>query len=108
MYKSVSEIRAANKRAGFHFFDKETMRFFDSVVYKGVYRFHDGALFITSEQFHGSTTIGPRRYTVRCAYANGDITTRGEFQEYSNFWMARDYARRTAKNMRADYAASTK
>lgn len=75
-YSSVSEIKLANRRAGQHFFDADTMRFFRSRVGDKVY---GGRYFITSEQFDDEA---PRLYTIREAMPNGHIEDASEFQAY--------------------------
>lgn len=74
-FTSMSEVREANKAAGYHFFDKATIRFFKSRIEAGPFKAN---YFITSEQFEQE----PRRYTIRQAFANGSVMTVGEFQEY--------------------------
>jgi hypothetical protein len=72
-YKTVAEIRSANKALGHHFFDKDTMEFFRSAVYNDVY---GGRYFITSEQFVASDGEAfPREYTIREAHDDGSIET---------------------------------
>ena len=51
---TMADIRYANRSKGFHFFDRATMRFFDSRVVSAPYHGTGGCFFITSEQFHGS------------------------------------------------------
>lgn len=86
MYRTIQEIKAANKAAEQHFFDEDTMRFFRSRVESGVI---GGRYFITSEQFVGSDEIAqPRRYTIRVARENGHVDTVGEFQEYGTKGLA--------------------
>jgi len=93
-YQSVSEIIAANKAAGFHFFDSSTMRWFSSRVLDGVYG--DGTVFVTSEKFEPLYGYGkgePRYYTVRQIQDDGNIKTVGEFQQ----WVSAYYAKKAAK-----------
>lgn len=86
-YPSVGAIKQANRDAGQHFFDADTLRFFDSRIGKTVI---GNRYFITSEQFHGSDgTVDARRYTVRIADNSGRIDTIGEFQEWSTAAAAR-------------------
>lgn len=89
-YSNMTEVRAANRRAGFHFFDEDTLRFFRSRVGDTLYVGPAGDLFITSEQFVGSDGVAdPRRYTVRRANPDGSIDTLGEFGEYASSAAAR-------------------
>jgi hypothetical protein len=60
---TISAIRAANKRAGQHFFDPGTMRFFRSRTINYVYEGPGGVFFVTSES-NGSDG-NPRLFTVR-------------------------------------------
>lgn len=81
MFVSISSIKALNQRNGNHFFDRSTMRFFNSKVEPYVY---GGRLFLTSEQFTPSDGRPlPRKYTVRLARDSGDIETIGPFNELS-------------------------
>jgi hypothetical protein len=77
-YTSINEIRIEAKRAGSHFFDADTMRFFGSRVLPTVY---GGRYFITSEQDHYGN--GAKAYTVRIALDKGNIDTVGDFQAYA-------------------------
>ncbi len=79
-FANMAEVKAANKAVGGHWFDRSTMRFFDTRIEGGL---RYGRYFITSEQFTGSSGISePRKYTVRAARENGDIDTIGEFQAH--------------------------
>lgn len=83
--KTINEIKAANKAAGFFYFEPDTMRFFDSRVESPVYPDEKGgAYFVTSEQFHGSQGSEPRFWTVRhCNSAGAISTARGfDYQEF--------------------------
>lgn len=89
-YSTMAEIKAANKEAGFYFFERDTMRFFDSRVESK--RPLRGRYFITSEQFHGSDGYSaPRAYTVREIDSNGNIDTVGEFQQFATYQDARSF-----------------
>jgi len=72
----MSEVRDANREAGFHFFDPDTMRFFDSRIET---RLIDGRFFVTSEK----GPDGVRRFTVRRAMPDGTINTVGDFQGHA-------------------------
>lgn len=84
MYNSLYEIETANARAGLHFFDPPTLRFFRGRVSEDVYPVPGyGAYFVTSEQYrHFDGSMAPRAYTVRFIDANGRTHTVGEFQGY--------------------------
>ena len=85
---TMRDVRRANERAGFHFFDSGTLRFFDSIIGRTLY---GGRYFVTSERFRPSWPERPhaRRYTVREAFPDGRIETVGEFQQYPNARQAR-------------------
>lgn len=72
---TIADIKAANHVKGGHFFDRSSMRFFDSKILSTVYQGVGGVFFVTSEQFHGSRGYtAPRKYTVRQFYPeSGDI-----------------------------------
>src|SRR5689334_10441256 len=78
---TIQQIREANERVGRFFFSPDTMRFFLSRVLPTVYEGVGGTYFITSEQFVGSESTGPRRYTVRRAEADGEINTATVFNQ---------------------------
>lgn len=68
MYTHLSEIRAANERAGRYFFSKGATRFFKSKYYNYIYQ---GKYFIDSTQ----PPHGPKWYNVREALSSGHIKT---------------------------------
>lgn len=82
-FKTVAEIKQANREAGQHFFSPDTLRFFRSRIESDVL---GGRLFITSEQFVASTgEADPRRYTVRVANDDASsINTVHGFQEFDS------------------------
>lgn len=96
MFKTINEIKERSQQAGNHFFDKETMEFFDSRIGRSVF---GGRYFITSEQFHHSDGSHPRKWTVREAHDNGDITTVGEYQQYATSHDAVKAAQTLAKEL---------
>jgi len=76
-FQTMTDISAKNAANGYHFFDADTMRFFDSRIEAGPI---GGRFFVTSEQFHGSNgSSGPRGFTVRVAHDTGNIGTIGGF-----------------------------
>lgn len=89
MYNNISEIKRANADIGRHFFDKQTMRFFNSRVLSTVYH---GRFFITSEQDGYGAWERERRYTVR-ECIDGEIHTVSEFGEFSTAREAAAFAR---------------
>jgi len=77
MKLTIADIKRNNKNAGYHFFDRDTMRFFNSRIETGLYKDNT---FITSEQFDYNS---PREYTIRRALEGGlKIETIGEFGQF--------------------------
>jgi hypothetical protein len=58
---TIAAIKAANRRAGGNFFDKETMRFWKSSILPNVYTGTDGVYFVTGD----ASFSGKRVYWVR-------------------------------------------
>lgn len=97
-WRTMADVKRSNKEAGYHFFDRATMRFFDSRVESGLYRGKGGVYFITSEQFHGSVCTLPRKYTVRkFNTASADISTASEYNTLRCIEDARAVARQLAR-----------
>lgn len=69
-YKSMKEIKDANKLLGHNWFSRETMNFFSCIVSPRIYH---GCFFITSECY-----LDKRFYSARLANADGRIETIGE------------------------------
>ena len=82
-FQTMAQVKAANKAIGNHWFERSTMRFFNSVIESGLLR---GRFFITSERRELSL---PKRYTVREVLADGEIKTVGQFQGFSDLELAR-------------------
>lgn len=95
---NIDAIKRAEGRTG-HFFERSSMRFFNSRVSDRVYPTygHTGTYFVTSER---NDDYG-RYYTIRRAYwtldENGrdkcELTTVGEFQQYGTARTAHKYAK---------------
>jgi hypothetical protein len=83
-FKNMTEVRQCNDLYGYHWFERDTMRFFKSRVGNTVY---GGKYFISSEQREWNT---PRRYTVREALETGNIETVSEFMQYATWQGAYD------------------
>lgn len=81
MYETIRDIRDTHARTGGHFFDRDTLAFFDSRIGDTVY---GGRYFLTSEQFHGPEGSLPRRWTIREALSDGSIVTVGTFQQFAS------------------------
>jgi len=77
MYKTIAEVKIANKNKGYFFFSPDTMRFFNSEIESEIIK---GKYFITSERMKLSM---PKLYTIREAKENGSIDTVGNFQQYT-------------------------
>lgn len=92
---SIDAIKKANAEAGSFYFSPDTMRFFKSRVMQDVFPLEDGALFVTSERREGDV----RRYTIRRAWDDGDITTLDGFQSYTSRNGALKAAKRAAANI---------
>ena len=78
--ETMEDVKRRNVEAGQHFFDEETMRFFDSRIETELI----GQFFVTSE-------CGPndiRAFTVRRPEDNGSIATVGEFQGHATLFDA--------------------
>jgi hypothetical protein len=90
-YASIQDIRAANERAGQHWFSPSTMRFFRSRIGRTVI---GGRFFVTSEQYHDGS---PRLYTIREALEDGSVETVGGFQA----WRSSRDATATARSLAA-------
>lgn len=97
-YRTIQEIKDANKRAGGHWFGEEEMAFFASRIESEVIK---GRYFITSEQYlatdYGKTqgfTDGPRKYSVRVCDDNGHIETVGEHMAYDTLKQAKEAVER--------------
>lgn len=92
---SLGQIITAVEKSGSHFFDKNTLRYFNCRVSEMVYPTFGfyGTLFVTSERDSGSSyEHHARYYTVRNAYWVTDeeglrtlrIDTVGKFQQYAS------------------------
>lgn len=101
-FNSIEGCKLANRQAGQHWFDADTLRFFASRISHNLYRTPDGgALFVSSEQYRSSRGSAPRRYTLRRILRNGHVETVGEFQQYASGSGAHKAAARTAATMDA-------
>lgn len=99
VFTTTAQIERASQRAGSHFFDRDTMRFFRSRVLPQVFHGKGGVYFVTSEK--GPNNV--RRFTVRkFDPKTADIDTLGEFNE-----LTRERALRIAK-LAAEYPEAAK
>jgi hypothetical protein len=69
-FKTIADVKAANKAIGHFWFSKDTMKFFDSKIETQLYA---GKYFISSERF--SDTY-PRYYKIREVKPDGSIETK--------------------------------
>lgn len=90
-FSSMAEVKAANKAIDNHWFERSTMRFFNSRVESGLY---GGRFFITSERMELTM---PKKYSIREAMTDGDIKTVGVFQEFTTLEDARKHAKHLAQ-----------
>lgn len=97
---TIRQIRGANRAAGQHWFDPDTLAFFNSRIHQRVY---GGRFFVTSERddYPNGAWDGERRYTVRRAEDDGTISTFGEFGQYPTAREAHSAARRAAEEEQA-------
>lgn len=87
LFQSMEQIQKQNRKSGFHFFDHDTLDFFSSKIHAET--FTRSKYFVTSER-SGFDRTAPRRFTVREAKPDGDITTVGEFLQYATKAAAAD------------------
>ena len=90
-FDTIDDVKAANARAGFHFFSRDTLRFFSSRISSHVY---GHGVIVTSER--NEYDDQPRRYSVRLALPTGEIETLGEFQRFATSGQAHAFARKVA------------
>ena len=101
-FTSIEHVMAANRNLGHYFFERDTMRFFQTRIGSTLY---GGRYFVTSERDsdyatsvrHEAAWDGQRRYTVRRANGDGSITTVGEFGQYASSAGANAAADRMAR-----------
>jgi hypothetical protein len=93
-YRDMTYVKWVNEDLGHHFFERDTMRFFNSKVVSGLYA---GRFFITSER---APHANAAKCTIRQAMPSGSIQTVGDFQQYHSIEDAREVARAMAKRVR--------
>ena len=84
MFTNMTEVKKANKEKGGHFFDKNTLRFFNSRIESSLLK---NKYFITSEWYGEGFK---RLYTIREALKDGSIKTIGKFQEHKTKELAKE------------------
>jgi hypothetical protein len=82
---NIEDIEKINDNHGLHFFDRASMRFFDSRAARSGYIVGDKAYFLTSEQFHDFKGYSaPRKFSLRIMDTNtGRIDTPDGFNKLS-------------------------
>jgi hypothetical protein len=85
VYHSTRDIERDAERAGSHFFDRSSKRFFRSRILPDAFHGNGGCYFVTSEQFEASNGHrAPRGYTVRkFKPEDGDVSSFGPFNALS-------------------------
>jgi hypothetical protein len=101
---TIADMRAASNRTGYHWFDRDSMRFFNTVIYRTVYNGPGGIYFVTGEHMSGAYISSgwipgsPRRYTVRRWNPETmKVETIGEFNKITDLDEARAQAKARAK-----------
>jgi hypothetical protein len=72
MFKTIAELKAANKAAGMHFFDRDTMRFWKSRIETQLFA---NQCFVTSEDEWKTDGTPGRVYCVRRANTDASMET---------------------------------
>lgn len=92
---TIEAIEAANKAAGLHFFDRDTLKFWGSKVSSTVHEGPGGVYFVTSET---APFNGVRRSTVRkFVPIMGRVLTVGGLGDYGDNAAAHAEAARLAR-----------
>lgn len=77
---TVNTIKAANKAAGYRWFDPDSMRFFGTTVLPTVYQGAGGVYFVTSDKdYNGSKKHSVRKFVPE----TGEVETVGEVASYT-------------------------
>ena len=82
----ISEVKAIVKSNGYHFFDKDTMKYWGICIETSVFK--NGCFVISGNNYDGTK----RLYTVR-RFNGKSIDTIGDFQQYKTKESAREAAR---------------
>ncbi len=91
-FESIRQIEDLNRSVGQHFFDTDTLNFFNSKVFPHIY---GGRFFVTRESYDG-VEWGSEKFTVRVAHADGSIGNVGKIQQYELYGQAVAVARLAA------------
>ncbi len=106
-YIDIEVVKEADRKAGHHFFEPATMRFFRSRAPQTALKVGEKAYFVTSEQFKPSEgSPAPRRYTIRvCDLKTGDTETYDMdhgFQKYASGEAAMTDLKRILRELEAN------
>ena len=72
-FRTISDVKAANRSLGHHWFDRDTVRFFRSKIHGKMIA---GRFFVSSSQFVGSDGDQfPRAFKVQVASDTGAVDT---------------------------------
>ena len=86
---TMSDARGLYKQCGGHFFDRDTMRFFNSKIVSSLYK---NRCFITSEKTNFNSSL--IKFTVRqFSKCYTKVNTVSDFLQFRNIESARDFAR---------------
>lgn len=77
MFKTLADVKKANKKIGQVWFSPDTMKWFDSKIESELIA---GRFFVTSEKAPHQPI---RTFTVRQAHSDGTIETFGEFNAHT-------------------------
>lgn len=95
---SIEQLKRAVTDSGSHFFDADTMRFFNSRVSDMIVKHGNYIYFITSEKNRYNY---PRAYTIRRLAHSGNIDSVGEFQEFESLSRAKTALKNYIKSLEA-------
>lgn len=87
-FKTLAQVKAANKAIGNYFFDRKSMRFFESKIESSLLK---GEYFITSEKV-GFRSYS-RRFSIRQVLPDGSVKTFGNF----NGFITKEQAKETLR-----------
>ncbi len=77
---TIARMKQANKAAGMHFFDPDTLRWWNSKIYQPVEG--PGGVYFATSEFHNATA--PARFSVRRWHPeDSSVETIGEIQGYA-------------------------
>jgi hypothetical protein len=86
MFRTMSDVRHANKALGHYWFHRDTLRFFKSRLESELI---GGRYFVSSER----GPHGPRMFTIREVNPDGSIDTLGDFMAFKTCSAACDAIR---------------